>query len=246
MRLLSLVAITVAFSAVGSAQTPVKSVVSFLAVTQSDSPVRVLGVERPTGASSPMVTVENASPKPVKAVRVALAIVAPRGCSPEKHPAVIVVSNSGPDSLDYSNGEIAPQQRAVLRGVDIVGSAFGAAAQLKSRYLQVQLGVVAVQFADGTSWRWRDQPEQRTPDVFSPEQLEADSGECSQWPWIPNALDNVQGKVTIGWAGAGQNGLHVDSESERHPKPDPASRVLPTRYSVSCETKETGAYCELP
>jgi hypothetical protein len=126
-----------------------------------------------------------------------------------------------------------------------VGSTAGSAAQLKSRYLQVQLGVIAVQFVDGTSWR-RTHAEQKLPDVFSPEQLEGDAGECSQWPWIPNALENVQGKLTLGWAGAGQNGLVVDDESEWHPKPDPPSRVLPTRYSVSCGTRETGAYCELP
>lgn len=246
MRLVRLVAIITLLSTAGSAQTPVRFIVSFLAATQSDSPVRVLAVERRTGASSPVVTVENVSPKPVKAVRVALAIVVPRGCSLEEHPAMIVVSNSGPDSLDYSNSEIAPQQRAVLRGVDLVGAVFGSVAQLKSRYLQVQLGVIAVQVVDGTSWRWRDQAEQRLPDVFSPEQLQADSAECSHWPWIPNALDNVQGKVTIGWADAGKDGLQVDTESEWHPKPDPPSRVLPTRYSVSCETMETGAYCELP
>lgn len=245
MRLISLVAIITLLSKPGSAQTPVRFMVSFVAATQSDSPVRVLGVERRSGTSSPMVTVENVSPKPVNAVTVALAIAAPRGCSPEQHPVSIDVIDSGPDSLHYSSSEIEPQQRAVLRGVDIVGSTAGYAAQFKSRYLQVQLGVIAVQFADGTSWR-RNRAEQKLPDVFSPKQLEADASECPQWTWIPNALENVQGKLTLGWAGAGQNGLRVDDESEWHPKPDPPSRVLPTRYSVSCETREIGAYCELP
>lgn len=240
-RFLNLAGVVFALSTLGFSQTPVKFRISFVVVPQSDSPVKIIGIERRTGATSPVATVENGSSKPVKAVTVMLAVAAPKGCSPEEHQPVMVISNSGPDSFDYSAQEIAPQQRAVLRGVDIIASAAGHAPALKSRYLQVQLGVSKVVFTDGTSWTASTNGQ-----VFSLANLQADAANCSDWPWIPAAFDNFQGKMMIGHASTGKQGTHVDTEAEWHPQPAPPSRQLPTRYSVDCETRDTAIYCELP
>ena len=217
---------------------PVRFMLSFVAVAQPEAPVRVLGIERRTGALSPFVTVENVSAKTVKALTVGLAIAAPEGCSPAKHAPVFVTSNSGPDSLVYSKAEIASQQRVVLRAVDMVSSAASTVLEIESRYVQIQLGVTSVQFVDGTTW----QRTSSSQEPFAPEILNSDSANCAKWPWIPSALDSLRRGLKVKREGNGR----VDTDTEWNPKPFPPTRPFATRYSVTCEASEASAICDVP
>ena len=55
---------------------------------------------------------------------------------------------------------------------------------VRSAFIQVQIGIGAVDFADGTSWRLTNDK------ALDPGQLESDSENCRDWAW-PQNLDSA-------------------------------------------------------
>jgi hypothetical protein len=167
-----------------------------------------------------VVRIENASSKTVVAVLVLTAIAAPEGCSRiAQRPFFIQESDGRKDSLDASL-EIPPHSAARLRSTGLYSRA-SSVRTMKSRYLQIQLGVARVKFKDGTSWT---SVEFEKSNVFDPALLQVDSAKCAYWPWIDGMLDNVQQ-------------VHVSAA------PQDFAPAQAARYTFFCEVKGNTAFC---
>lgn len=116
--------------------------------------------------------------------------------------------------------QIAPHSTAKFKAEGLYSVVFDATFT-ESRYLQSQLGVQGVQFADGTSWL-RTPPER--VDIFDLDLLQADSPKCAGWPLLGRTLDRV---LTVRISGA----------------PRDAAPVKGTRYMFFCDINDGTAFC---
>jgi hypothetical protein len=202
MLVRSILATLVFTSAVVIAQEPssrsaVHLAVSVVVASQNDAPVRVVAIERVENEAEPFITLENNSSLPVAAVTVAILTAAPDGCSPRpsKYASLSAVLPNPP------NPQVAiPPHSRVKVSVDLYGGAFDFG-RARSRYLQSQLGVQVVQFADGTSWS-RTAPEKLDSEIFEPKLLRDDSPKCADWVWrnddVPEMVTSVKFKTAAG------------------------------------------------
>ena len=202
MLVRSILATLVFTSAVVIAQEPssrsaVHLAVSVVVASQNDAPVRVVAIERVENEAEPFITLENNSSLPVAAVTVAILTAAPDGCSPRlsKYASLSAVLPNPP------NPQVAiPPHSRVKVSVDLYGGAFEFGS-FRSRYLQSQVGVQVVQFADGTSWS-RTTAEKLESEIFEPKLLRDDSPKCADWVWrdddVPEMATSVKFKTAAG------------------------------------------------
>ena len=211
------------YAAFAQDSSTVRVAVAVVVAAQPDAPVHVVSIERQTlpmpvaqFEPDPLVTVENASSRPVVAVQVLTATAAPNGCSPAPQNPMFSQKGGGNDSLD-ARVEIAPHSMAKLRAVGLYSEAQKTTA-MKSRYLQVQLAVQRVEFADGTSWV------RPVSERIDRGLLQVDSGKCADWPWIEGRFGSVD---SIKLSGPAKGAAPIKGE----------------RYTFFCDIKGDTAFC---
>ena len=159
IAVLSFVCVLVVFS---QAQTTKALRVAFSVVSVDDStwPVHIVSLKHSATGTFSEVVLENATDKPVTAVRFEIAGAAPDGCSSESHRVIYSNSNSDvPEELQRVNGlhlrpvVIKPHEKASTITILLVPeNLFGIAQKEKTPFLHVQLALEMVQFGDGAVW----------------------------------------------------------------------------------------------
>ena len=182
-RLFLLLALILSISRISFAQ-EVTLRIHTIAATGQDSPVRVVQLilwPNPPDSYSPAVIgvmVHNFSAKKVVSVHVEYWLRAPSGCAAQS--ASFSGGTGGHESVYLEPGAEARlwafpanPNFAVSTGVWV-----------RSAFVQVQIGIGAVDFADGTSWRLTNNK------ALDPGQLASDSENCRDWAW-PQNLDSA-------------------------------------------------------
>jgi hypothetical protein len=218
-RMLIVVLLISASACAAFAQNTTKITVELVVTNDSDSPVQIMGIASVAGDTELFVSVRNISSRAVKAVKVSTATAAPEGCSSGGHEPIFATSNAGDDSLD-ARLEIAPSATVKLKGVGLHAEALHAK-ELQSRYLQVQLGVEKVEFADGSTWT------RKTTGIFDPRLLAEATVHCPEWKLNNGMLDQLE-SVVISPAG------RSDGPQADRPR---------MSYDFSCEVSGSKAYC---
>jgi hypothetical protein len=180
----SAVLLVLAFGAPASAQ-HIQVRVHTLAAARQDAPVRVIRLvlwpdrAQPFNPNIVSVVLQNDSTKRVASIDLASETAAPEGCVPHPHRQSFS-TGSGPYPVDVAPGE----EVQVLTGVAAPTHAVSTSLWVKSRYVQVQVGVARVDFVDGSSWkRWEQQKEKHEGPIFDLSQLQFDSYNCTTWRW---------------------------------------------------------------
>jgi hypothetical protein len=126
------------------------------------------------------VVLENASKKLVVSVDLTSVTQAPPDCITRPTRRFVIGSNSDPRSLYIEPGTTVQSWTSVAEP----NHAVSASLWLTSRFVQVQIGVARVEFADGSYWQWSESG------VFEAPLRLADNRECSVWQW-PDALNSM-------------------------------------------------------
>jgi hypothetical protein len=182
-RLLLLLTLILGISRLSFAQ-EVTLRIHTIAATGQDSPVRVVQLilwPNPPDSYSPAVIgvmVHNFSDKKVVSARVEYWLRAPSGCAAQS--ASFSGGGGGPESVYLGPGAEA-RLWAFPANPNI---AVSTGVWVRSAFVQVQIGIGAVDFADGTSWRLTNNK------ALDPGQLESDSESCRDWAW-PQNLDSA-------------------------------------------------------
>lgn len=178
-RLFLLLALILSCSRLSFAQ-EVTLRVHTIAATGQDSPVRVVQLilrPNPPDSYSPATTgvmVHNFSNKKVVSARIESWLRAPSGCTAQ--PASFSGGGGGPESV-----YLEPGAEALLWSFPTDPHiAVSAGVWTRSTFIQVQVGVGAVNFADGTSWHLTNDK------ALYPGQLDPDSESCRDWAWPQN------------------------------------------------------------
>ena len=202
--------------------------ISIVAPMQDDSPVHVVGLRYQEGHVT--VALLNASDKPIRAVAiVGLAIVPPK-CA------------SGPTSLVDVGGYLTPlrieshEKVFMLPSADPVfpiGVLVSEARRLGAAVLHFQVGVVEVDFADGTKWR----PHEELPRApFDSSLASADNGMCidsAAVTAITKALEMT-------------DGVRFDSTVEKPSYEENDRGSATPRLDFRCRLEKSKAVCPLP
>jgi hypothetical protein len=181
-RLFLLLALILSISRISFAQ-ELTLRVHTIAATGQDSPVRVVQLmlwPNPPDSYSPAVIgvmVHNFSDKKVASVSVVYWLRAPSGCAAQS--ASFSGGTGGLESV-----YLEPSAEARLWAFPNPHTAVSTGVWVRSAFVQVQIGVGAVDFFDGTSWRLTNNK------ALDPGQLESDSESCRDWAW-PQNLDSA-------------------------------------------------------
>lgn len=198
-----------------SAATDPQIGISVWAASQPTAPLQVVGFEKSSVfARGVEVRLRNVSEKAINSFRVQGAF---RAACP-----------SSGNAETWGNGS-ALQKEVVLPGAfvqaeeQVAGtSVIAMARELKASFVHVQVGVLEVDFADGTVWKNRFPAGSQ---LFNPELVESDAQRCLQWP-TPSAIEQLKRDVMIA--------------------KDPSSGVLELRsngYFMSCSIRDGKAFC---
>jgi hypothetical protein len=146
-----------------------------IAATGQDSPVRVVQLilwPNPPDSYSPAVLgvmVHNFSDKKVTSVSVVYWLRAPSGCAAQS-------ASFGGGTGNLESVSLEPGAEARLWAFPVnPNTAVSTGVWVRSAFVQVQIGVGAVDFFDGTSWRLANNK------ALDPGQLESDSESCRDW-----------------------------------------------------------------
>ena len=170
--------------------------ISIYAPLQKDAPVDIVGFDY--GQEAVQVSLSNVSDKLVADVRIVGVLVAPAGCAAEPRR----VSDIGGYTYVGHPLQISPRGRAVtslenspFNPGDLVVTArhFGYGS------LHVQVGVLEVDFADGTKWIWKpDLPRDEVlSSLFDPSLVNTDTRACVGAAAVTQALDGLDGRVVF-------------------------------------------------
>lgn len=232
---------------------------AFYAPIQEDSPVKIVGFENDQSEIRLLLT--NTSGKPVSAAFVGLVFLAPIGCDLD---ASVEHSHRGSATLGYEL-HIEPHGSTVAAKAGIfamspphTGSpyyphlprvAVSQARQTGWAYTQIQVGINAVFFQDGTAWPARlnyflrnynatnPSPAElermsalEHPAPFDSDLLESEAGKCTGMEAVANALQSVQEVL-------------FDREEPQTSNPD--DNTLP-HLRFSCTIEGPKAICHMP
>lgn len=232
---------------------------AFYAPIQEDSPVKIVGFENDQSEMRLLLT--NTSGKPVSAAFVGLVFLAPIGCDLG---ASVAHSHRGSATLGYEL-HIEPHRSAVASKAGIFAmsppyrgspyyphlprAAVSQARQTGWAYTQIQVGINAVFFQDGTAWPAqlnyflrnynatnpsRAELERMSalehPAPFDSNLLESEAGRCTDMAAVANALRSVKDVV-------------FDREEPQVSSPDDSA--LP-HLRFSCALEGPKATCHMP
>jgi len=154
-----------------SATAPLVLTISIYAPEQKASPVHIVGFRYKDDAIE--IVLDNRSSKTVVGVEIVGTESAPSGCSPQ------VTQPSAETGGGAGQVKIPPHRTAVTLPINSPfspPSLVRAARDSQTAYLQIQAGLVKVDFEDGSTWSpYTEIP--MTP--FDPSLVEAEAGTCS-------------------------------------------------------------------
>ena len=258
------IAILASALALGQAAKPAPVIhFSVYAPPQVDPPVHIVGFEH--DRSELRFVLSNTSERSVDAVVIAFVDLVPRGCSTDPWP-------DRPVKYYHAAGfkvRIAPHGRAVATraGIQLIGSPppspmyphlpkgiVNIAKSTKAGYMQVQFGITAVRFEDGTAWPaqtaivLRDDfaPTVKTltsdqviaqhalihPDPFDPQLVETEVGKCADVAAAESALQSVEEVVFD---------REEPTASDRND-----DKTSPPHLRFSCSLEGPKAICRMP
>lgn len=195
-----------------------------IVANDSTSPVQITGLQTDSHPNNgPTVVLKNVSNKTINSIELAVAQAVPNGCmSPD-----LAAETDSPPVLGYvgfhpEQISLAPTEQ-VISGEQHLGPGLLAwhALDANARFMQAQIGVVEVQFADGTSWSHSPQRDI----VFSRTLLQADEPSCADLRAQAASLEHIK-RVRL----KSQFGSHES---------DPAA----LGYSFTCTVSENDLLC---
>jgi hypothetical protein len=190
--------------------------ISVWAVKQPDAPLQVTGFQRSAVSTRGVeVLLRNVTERPIRAFRIIAEI---RAACPESGESEVWGRGSALDKKLVAPGTSveAAEQVADATVIDF-------ARRLKTSYLHVQVGVLEVQFADGTVWTNKSPAGNQ---LFDPALVHLDAKRCSQWPTPGSELDQLKADATI--------------------VRDPSAGVMELRtdgYFMTCQLRDGKAFC---
>jgi hypothetical protein len=210
-------AVTMIAFAVGRPVPPEPSIgVSVFAAGQPEAPLQVDGFQQTATPLRRMkILVRNVTDKAISGFVIAAAVRT--GCSVKSDAPTIYVGSVleptavGPHSTVASKESVANVALSIVRKGEI-----------KAGYFHVQVGVLEVRFADGTTW------ENKFPDasgLFDPLLMQSEAGKCAGWPTPASALDQLKITGVVGDPSWG------------------SLEIRPKGYFVTCTIKENTAFC---
>jgi len=197
--------------------------ISIYAPIQADSPVHIVGFHYDEGSLE--LALSNGSDKAVAGIAVVGLEVVPPGCAVEPGKLINVGGSVEAVPIDPHERVVQSRDNSHLPAALLVLEA----KRLDAASLEFQVGVVEVDFADGTKWTRRPRYLYRTP--FDTSLANADSGICSDAATITKALKIVDG---VGF----DRGIEKPSY-----KNDGGS--APPRLLFSCRLENSKAICPL-
>ena len=179
------------FRASAGAVSPVITI-SVYAPEQAESPLHILRIKY--NVDGLQMLVSNASGKQVVGVAILGVTGVPRGCQVDEH-ALIGIGGS---VLPLT---IRPRESALAEGNSSPSGPAGLVLDAKHSgadgFLHVQVGVVEVDFADGTKWILK--PNLRREEVFGalfdPSLVDADGRTCPDLARTSKALEEFNGRI---------------------------------------------------
>jgi hypothetical protein len=200
---------------------------SFYALPQNDSPVNIVGFQH--SESEINFVFSNASNKTVASVLIDRVEVPPPGCAggPKEEDSGTRILSGGRFLV-----HIPAHARAVLSGAQVhyPKTAVKGAQDLGAAYLQVQVGVTAVYFEDGSTWP--DPIDLHYRNEFDSKLIEAEAGKCSDVSTVANALQSVKEIV-------------FDREIPQAPDSED-EKIAPPHLRFSCSLEGPKAVCRMP
>jgi hypothetical protein len=197
--------------------------ISFFAPAQKDSPLRIVGLSY--NEYGMQLRLSNTSDMPIVGALIDAVGIAPAGCSPgPEWPEKGV--NSPSSFYELRLGAHASTE-TLQNGPFGFGALAEGARHLKAAYLQYQVGVVEVDFADSTKWS----PHHgltRTP--FDASLVDSEAGSCPDAAAVIEAL-------------AGINHIDVDGGLKKTSYPDEGDGSEPPRLHYICRLEEAKVVC---
>jgi len=220
---LSLVLLVIGVSPTAAAA-PTLSI-SIYAPVQNDSLLHIVGFRY--DEHGVQFALSNASDKSIIGAAIVGFYLMPPGCPPA--PGKLNLTSSGESVYRM---RIDPRKRAFTPREDSfpVWALVGTASKMDVAHLQVQFGVVDVDFADGTKWRPHEELP-RTP--FDPSLADADAGKCFAAAAVTKALSMIDG-VTF------DHGVEKPSYGKDEGEGAPPSLLF------GCRLEVPKAVCSLP
>lgn len=236
---------------------------AFYAPAQKDPPVRIVGFQNDQREA--MLLLSNTSDRAVSAVFVGRVDIVPHGCAVESltegYSLTRSYSTIGYELFIPPHGTALASKYGIVRMSTPASSgpgyphlplaAFYSASRSKASYLQVQFGITAVRFEDGTAWPanlgnfFRDFDAAR-PSVTDKEKLsklehpvpfdlalaDAEAGKCANVTAVANALQSV--KETVFEPAVPE--AHVSNKDNG----------LPPQLQFTCRLEGPKAICRMP
>jgi hypothetical protein len=207
--------------------------IALYAAPQQESPLQILGFNYGTGEVQ--IEVSNTSSKPIVRSRLVAVLLSPYGCPAEKTSittrlgGVLYPLRIAPHSKGITSRTTSPFSPATL-----IMSAKDLGA---GGYLHVQVGVLEVDFADGTRWRWNEGLPSESDGLlpsgpFDAKLLEADHVQCPDAVGVRNAWTPVM-KVEFKSKSVSKQG-----SGEMPTEPDAVPKLV-----FSCTLHESSAVC---
>jgi hypothetical protein len=145
-----------AFAVVSNAQT----LISRTMTSDPSAPLKLTSIEGTLSETLSSVTVKNVSAKPIVGFQLGWTVAVPAGCSSTATEPEL--QSARPD-----RASLAPGQSGTFKDYGVaVSSLVQKAKEARAGIITVQVGILKVDFADGTSW---DLP--HSSNVLSPSQL---------------------------------------------------------------------------
>lgn len=162
---------------------------SIYAPLQKDSPVRIVGLNY--GEHGVQFTLSNVSERATVGVALTGIIIVPSAC--------LAVQGHVPSFMSLGNAKfrLGPGEKRLTTTRDGYGlppqTLVGNAGHLQAAYLQIQVGVVEVNFADGKNWKADEELRPAPTRPIDPSLAAADVGKCSDAPAVIRALRATEG-----------------------------------------------------
>ena len=231
-RIVPLLLVLLIAAASSRAMAAPRITVSIYAPLQKGAPVHIVGFDY--GEEKVRVVLSNVSDKPVADVVVVGQLVAPPGCAVEPRRVIDIGGTYVGHPL-----QIGPRGRVVTSPDN---SPFGPgdliidARHFGYGHAHVQVGVLEVDFADGTKWIWKPDltRDEILSSLFDPSLLDADARTCTDAAAVTQALAALDGQLVF---------------DRKLAKPSYASGEgagAPPQLLFSCDLEGSKAVCPSP
>jgi hypothetical protein len=200
--------------------------IALYAARQEQSPLQIVGFKY--GIGNIYIEVSNTSSKPIVGSRIFAVVLSPSECPIEKTGITMRLGDT------LSPLRIAPHSKGITSGKFSPGVLIMSAKDLGAGgYLHVQVGVVQVDFADGTVWKWGEGLPLSGP--FDVTLLHSDRVRC------PNAADVRKAFASVRDVDFNSQIVFREPADERSRESDAVPRL-----AFVCTLHESSAVCPWP